>query len=81
MEFLKFDLETGVYDPRNKCPFDKVTVYDGSDESAAKIGVFCGATLPRVIHSGNNSLYVVFKSDFSTTANGFKAKCTEITGS
>jgi hypothetical protein len=58
-----------------------VTVYDGPDESAIQIGTFRGVTLPRVIHSANNSLYVSFKSDDSVTMDGFKVKYTAITGS
>ena len=64
-----------------QCEYDNVTVYDGSDESAPKIDAFCGAILPRVIHSANNSLFVVFKSDGSVTRTGFKAKYTATTGS
>ncbi|KAI0218622.1 Cubilin [Lamellibrachia satsuma] len=75
LEFLTFDVEEVI-----PCKFDKVTVYDGEDDSAPRMGTFCGTTLPRDFISSNRSLFVSFKSDSSQTKGGFKIKYTASVG-
>ena len=71
LKFLRFNVEES-----NTCAYDNVTVYDGVDNLATRLGRYCGTTLPGYIFSNNNSLFVFFQSDSSVTKNGFKIKYT-----
>ena len=75
LEFLTFDLEYS-----SNCWKDKVTVYDGEDDSAPRLVGFCGSkkTMPGDIISSNNSLFVSFQSDSLYTDDGFKMKYTTV---
>ena len=42
------------------CPFDAVTIYDGPDNMAEKIGTYCGQMRNLVIFSTQNKLYITF---------------------
>ena len=42
------------------CPFDAVTIYDGPDNMAEKIGTYCGQMRNLVIFSTENKLYITF---------------------
>lgn len=53
--------------------YDAVTVYDGANDEAPVIGSYCGTDLPSDILASTNHLYVVFQSDSSDNAAGFKA--------
>lgn len=57
------------------CPFDFVKVHDGSDNSSAIIGIYCGQQRNLVLYSSESSLFVVFYT-LARTANtqnrGFK---------
>jgi len=54
LEFRDFDLFYGG----SHCPFDRVTIYDGPDNLAEKIGTYCGQMRNLVIYSTQNMLYV-----------------------
>ena len=45
---------------RFSCPFDYMTIYDGEDNFAEKIGTYCGQLRNLVIFSTNNMLFVTF---------------------
>ena len=42
------------------CPFDALTIYDGPDNMADKIGTYCGQMRNLVIFSTHNKLYITF---------------------
>ena len=42
------------------CPFDYVTIYDGPNKLAPKIGTYCGQMRNLVIYSTKNMLYMTF---------------------
>ena len=44
----------------HSCPFDAVTIYDGPDNMAEKIGTYCGQMRNLVIFSTKNKLYITF---------------------
>ncbi|CAK9794637.1 Tolloid-like protein 1 [Anthophora quadrimaculata] len=71
LEFRDFDLFFGG----QHCPLDYVKVYDGSNNTAAVIGTYCGQQRNLVLYSSESSLYVVFVT-LQRTANtqnrGFK---------
>ncbi|XP_017776055.1 PREDICTED: cubilin isoform X2 [Nicrophorus vespilloides] len=71
LEFRDFDLFFGG----PHCPFDYVKVYDGSDNSSAVIGTYCGQQRNLVLYSSESSLLVTFVT-LPRTANtqnrGFK---------
>ena len=54
------------------CCYDAVKVYDGADDSAPLLGLFCGDKLPDDLISSSNYLFVSFKSDAYTRKNGFR---------
>ncbi|XP_068942361.1 cubilin [Petaurus breviceps papuanus] len=54
------------------CSQDYLAVYDGPNTSAPLLGKFCGSQLPPDLKSTNNSLFLVFKTDFFETAKGWK---------
>ncbi len=59
-----FDLESG----------DFVRVYDGEDASAPLLGEYTGNTLPATVSSTGNQMFVIFETNGSGTAPGFKAE-------
>ncbi|KAG2458577.1 CUBN protein, partial [Polypterus senegalus] len=68
LKFNSFDLEVS-----SNCAFDYVAVYDGVDTFAPLLGKFCGRVTPPVIKSSSNNLFLVFKTDTSITAGGWRA--------
>ena len=54
LEFRDFDLFYGGA----HCPFDFVTIYDGPDKLAEKIGTYCGQLRNLVIYSTKNMMWV-----------------------
>ena len=64
--FLDFDVEASV-----KC-YDRLVIYDGSDQTADEMQTFCGSNLPTPIESTSNVLFMFFMSDQDVTLNGFK---------
>ncbi|KAM8810851.1 cubilin [Eudromia elegans] len=75
LKFNSFQLELSP-----SCYKDYVAVYDGSDTHAPLLGKFCGSELPPNIKSSSNNLFLVFKTDFSGTARGWKASFRETLG-
>ena len=67
--FTDFDLESG-----KDCDYDSVTIFDGPDVTHPQLTSqsLCGDSLPVVPVSSGNQLYVVFATDSSQQANGFK---------
>ena len=44
----------------HSCPFDAVTIYDGPDNMAEKIGTYCGQMRNLVIFSTKNKIFITF---------------------
>ena len=72
LHFEKFAVEDAV----ERCPFDKVTVFDGSNTTAPMLARMCGNELPGDIVSSQRSLLVLFSTDSSRTSAGFLASYT-----
>ncbi|KAM7304642.1 uncharacterized protein ISCGN_014542 [Ixodes scapularis] len=68
LRFIAFDIEA-----HDSCGFDYVKVFDGGDESAPLLNIFCGNQLPREITSSSDSLLLRFHTDQGTTKSGFVA--------
>lgn len=66
LNFTDFDLE-------NDCNFDSLTIYDGIDANSTKIGTFCGNKKPSDAISTQNHMHLIFKTDSTRTATGFRA--------
>ena len=64
------------FDELNLASGDKLTVYDGNSSSAPQLGSFTGTTLPSDIVGTNGALFLLFTSDASGNAPGFKAHWT-----
>ncbi len=55
-------------------PGDKLSVYDGRNANARLIGIYSGTTAPRTIQSTSGCLHFVFKSNSTSTNNGWCAQ-------
>nr|DBA25188.1 TPA: hypothetical protein GDO54_012746 [Pyxicephalus adspersus] len=71
-KFTHFDLET--------CMYDYVAVYDGSDIHGPQINKFCGKSLPPILKSPSNNLFLVFYTNGYGTAGGWRASFRETLG-
>ncbi|XP_059082755.1 cubilin-like isoform X2 [Tigriopus californicus] len=56
LEFRDFDLFYGGA----HCPFDYITIYDGPDKLAPKIGTYCGQMRNLVVYSTKSMLFMTF---------------------
>ncbi|XP_069067650.1 cubilin [Pleurodeles waltl] len=68
LKFNQFALEAS-----SSCSYDYVAVYDGPDTHSTLLGKFCGQILPPVLKSSGNTMFLVFKTDHSVTAGGWRA--------
>jgi hypothetical protein len=66
--FQSFDLEPAG---ENQVVEDAVEIYDGPDDTAPLLGRFAGNTLPPVLQSTGNSVFIKFFSNYSVNASGF----------
>lgn len=66
--FNQFELE-----PHAECDYDRISVYDGSNESALSKGRYCGSKVPDPIIASANELFIAFYSDASVQRKGFHA--------
>ncbi|XP_073838257.1 cubilin [Musca autumnalis] len=73
--FHRFDLEDGT-----ECRFDWLQINDGRSAAAQIIGRFCGTHKPMGgnIISSTNNLYLWFRSDNSTSKEGFELEWNSI---
>ena len=62
-DFLSLDLAAN----------DSVFIYDGTNNSANRIGAFSGTTIPSTVSSTGGSMYVEFVTDGSITSAGWRA--------
>ncbi|XP_043915904.1 CUB and sushi domain-containing protein 1-like [Protopterus annectens] len=51
--------------------WDSLEVFDGGDNTATMLGSFSGTTVPPLLNSTSNQLYLHFYSDISVSAAGF----------
>ncbi|XP_052697133.1 cubilin-like isoform X2 [Crassostrea angulata] len=65
--FKNFSLEN-----HPRCNFDYVDILNGRMVSSPSIGKKCGATVPQPFTSQSNGIRIIFKTDFSVAANGFR---------
>lgn len=68
MEFNSFDLEI-----HSTCRHDFIEVRDGDSPKSRLIGRYCGNTLPPILASTKNKMFIRFVSDESTVERGFSA--------
>ena len=54
------------------CNRDYIKVYDGQDQAGELLGKYCGDTLPPVLQSSGDSIFIEFVSDESTVKEGFR---------
>ncbi|XP_031633644.1 dorsal-ventral patterning protein tolloid-like [Contarinia nasturtii] len=69
MDFNSFDLEMD-----SNCRNDFIEVRDGDNVKSRLIGKYCGNSLPPILASTSNKMYIRFVSDDSTTGRGFSAE-------
>ncbi|XP_048671751.1 CUB and sushi domain-containing protein 2 isoform X3 [Marmota marmota marmota] len=51
--------------------WDSLEVFDGADNTVTMLGSFSGTTMPALLNSTSNQLYLHFYSDISVSAAGF----------
>lgn len=68
LEFYSFDLQ-----PSDNCTRDYVEVRKGFHEKSRLIGRYCGNSLPPILASTSNQMYIKFVSDASGRGRGFAA--------
>ncbi|XP_019353396.2 cubilin [Alligator mississippiensis] len=68
LHFTNFTLEGN-----KRCSLDYVEIRDGGYETSPFLGKYCGLTLPPVIVSHSNRLWIKFVSDVYGTKTGFSA--------
>ncbi|XP_034622788.1 CUB and sushi domain-containing protein 1-like [Trachemys scripta elegans] len=51
--------------------WDSLEIYDGGDMTTPRLGSFSGTTVPALLNSTSNQLYLHFHSDISVAAAGF----------
>lgn len=66
LNFTDFDIE-------DECDFDSLSLYDGVDSNATKIGQYCGTAIPPPALSTQNHMHLLFNTDMSISGRGFKA--------
>ncbi|XP_052285052.1 tolloid-like protein 1 [Dreissena polymorpha] len=55
----------------SSCNYDYLHIFNGPSTSYPSIGKFCGTTTPSGFRSQSNSVYFVFKTDYTYTFRGF----------
>ncbi|XP_055013071.1 CUB and sushi domain-containing protein 3 [Boleophthalmus pectinirostris] len=58
--------------------WDSLDFYDGADNHAPRLGSYSGTTIPQLLNSTSNNLYLSFSSDISVSAAGFHLEYTAI---
>lgn len=67
VDFSDFAMET-----HPNCGYDYLEIFNGPYASSPSIGRFCGNTPPTGFHSQSNSIRIVFFTDLSQSAHGFR---------
>ncbi|XP_033761795.1 cubilin-like [Pecten maximus] len=62
------------------CSYDYVEVRDGSDENAPLFGRYCGTSIPSILRSSGNVMFIEFRTDGSVRNTGFRADWTTACG-
>ncbi|KAM7420375.1 hypothetical protein PAMA_014883 [Pampus argenteus] len=58
--------------------WDSLDFFDGVDGNAPRLGSYSGTTIPQLLNSTSNNLYLTFQSDISVSAAGFHLEYTAI---
>ncbi|KAJ8019623.1 Proteinase R [Holothuria leucospilota] len=69
--FLDFNLENS-----GTCSFDKLSIFDGIDNTTNEIAELCGAILPDPVFTSGSDSFLQFTTDGSVTRTGFQAVIT-----
>ncbi|KAK8737435.1 hypothetical protein OTU49_004482, partial [Cherax quadricarinatus] len=77
LNFTRLDVEPPGANDTSPCPYDGVMLYDGPSTASALISVHCNPTsLPLVVSSSSNVMFIRFYSDSTNQRPGFTAKLT-----
>ncbi|KAL7836003.1 hypothetical protein SRHO_G00283500 [Serrasalmus rhombeus] len=58
--------------------WDSLDFYDGVDSNAPRLGSYSGITIPPLLNSTSNNLYLTFQTDMSVSGAGFHLEYTAI---
>ncbi|KAJ3611231.1 hypothetical protein NHX12_021247, partial [Muraenolepis orangiensis] len=75
LKFNTFHLEAS-----SSCRYDYVSVYDGGSTAAPLLGKFCGAAIPPDLRSATNQLFLLFVTDQTVSAVGWRATYSQTLG-
>uniref|UniRef100_A0A674D7B9 CUB and Sushi multiple domains 3 n=1 Tax=Salmo trutta TaxID=8032 RepID=A0A674D7B9_SALTR len=56
--------------------WDSLDFFDGVDGNAPRLGSYSGTTIPQLLNSTSNNIYLTFQSDISVSAAGFHLEYT-----
>ncbi|XP_052363406.1 CUB and sushi domain-containing protein 3-like, partial [Oncorhynchus keta] len=56
--------------------WDSLDFFDGVDGDAPRLGSYSGTTIPQLLNSTSNNIYLTFQSDISVSAAGFHLEYT-----
>ncbi|XP_012276352.1 cubilin [Orussus abietinus] len=79
-EKIKLDWITFNLEESRSCHFDFVEVYSGSTTDSPLVGRYCGSDLPPSVKLESNVVLLVFRSDWSYNAEGFRVRYETICG-
>ncbi|XP_032520799.2 cubilin homolog [Danaus plexippus] len=77
---IKLTFTTFSLEKSSSCRYDFLKVFDGSSLEAPLVGKFCGNIYPKTYTSTTNELFLLFKSDITTSSGGFKIKYEALCG-
>ena len=69
LQFYHFVLEDSY-----QCMSDNVKIYDGKNNSATRLGIYCGRLDPFYQETTTNNMFIEFRSDRSLNTAGFRSK-------
>ncbi|XP_055859998.1 uncharacterized protein LOC106058961 isoform X2 [Biomphalaria glabrata] len=74
---ISLRLEQNFYiEPTYNCPNDYLEIYDGENNETRLIGHYCGWSIPSVIRTRGNKMYIIFKTNWVYSYTGFNGSYT-----
>lgn len=62
-----------MFEEHDTCKYDHIEIFDGGNNDALSLGIFCGSDVPPNLQSSSNQLFMTMHTDASVDRRGFKA--------
>lgn len=66
-----------MIEPHNSCRYDYLKIFNGPSVDSPLVDTYCGENRPDQFQSGSNTVTLLFQSDFSVSAGGFRVEWSE----